>query len=120
MPVPKGLYLYKKEFESRYPGFYFVDVIFEKSSYITNCVVVTLDCVWSQYGIPRPFTLVYHVKKDLPGLPWRGEFNPFVSKPIYPNSSGIDWIYTYYINKFPVLNTLEGVLASFVTETENI
>jgi hypothetical protein len=115
MPVPESLIKYEPEFSVKYPGFKFLDVSFEKSLTITNCFVVTLSCIWLQYSIPRPFTLVYDVKKDLPDLPWRGEFNPFMSKPMYPNECGIDWIHTYYISKFPVLNALEKVLASEVT-----
>ena len=118
MPVPDSLRAYEKEFAIKYPAFQFVDARFEKSASIQNCFVVTLDCVWRQYSIPRACTLVYYVKKDVPGLPWRGEFNPFVSRPMYPNACGIDWIYTYYISKFPVLNALEKVLASEVQALE--
>ena len=56
--------------------------------------------------------------KDMPWLAWRGEFNPFASRPIYQNACGIDWIYTYYISKFPVLNALEKVLALEVEALE--
>lgn len=118
MPVPDSLREYEKEFTVKYTGFEFVDARFEKSASIQNCFVVTLECVWRQYGIPRPFTLVYDVKKDVPGFPWRGEFNPFASRPMYPNAYGIDWIYTYYISKFPVLNALEKVVALEVQALE--
>lgn len=111
MPVPDSLRAYEKEFSVKYAGFGFIDARFEKSASIQNCFVVTLDCLWKQYSIPRACTLVYDVKKDMPWLPWRGEFNPFASRPMYPNACGIDWIYTYYISKFPVLNALEKVLA---------
>jgi hypothetical protein len=114
MPVPDSLRAYEKDFSAKYASFQFVDARFEKSASIPNCFVVTLECVWRQYSIPRAFTLVYHVKKDMPGFPWRGEFNPFASRPMYPNACDIDWIYTYYISKFPVLNALEKVLASEV------
>ena len=115
MPIPESLAKYETEFSAKYPGFQFLEVSFVKSPTIQNCFVVSLNCRWLQYSIPRPFTLVYYVKKDMPDLPWRGEFNPFMSKPMYPNVSGIDWIHTYYISKFPVLNILERVLASEVT-----
>ena len=118
MPVPDSLRAYEKEFAIKYAAFQFVDARFEKSASIQNCFLVTLDCVWRQYSIPRACTLVYYVKKDVPGLPWRGEFNPFVSRPMYPNACGIDWIYTYYISKFPVLNALEKVLALEVQALE--
>jgi hypothetical protein len=111
MPVPEILAKYEVEFSAKYPGFQFLEVSFVKSPTIQNCFVVSLNCMWRQYGIPRSFILVYDVKKDMPGLPWRGEFNPFASRPMYPNACGIDWIYTYYISKFPVLNALEKVLA---------
>ena len=118
MPVPDSLRAYEKEFSVKYAGFGFIDARFEKSASIQNCFVVTLDCLWKQYSIPRACTLVYDVKKDMPWLPWRGEFNPFASRPMYPNACGIDWIYTYYISKFPVLNALEKVLALEVEALE--
>jgi len=113
--VPDSLRKYEAEFSAKYPGFQFIEVSFVNSPTIVNCFVVSLNCVWRQYSIPRSFILVYTVKKDLPDLPWRGEFNPFMSKPMYPNDFGIDWIHTYYISKFPVLNALERVVASEVT-----
>jgi hypothetical protein len=115
MPVPESLRKYEKDFATQYTGFQFVDVSFEKSASIQNCFVVTLECAWRQYSIPRAFTLVYNVKKDLPNLPWRGEFSPFASRPMYPNECDIDWIYTYYISKFPPLKMLEGALTLEVT-----
>ena len=118
MPVPDSLRAYEKDFSAKYASFQFVEARFEKSTSISNCFVVTLDCVWRQYTIPRACTLVYDVKKDMPWLPWRGEFNPFASRPMYPNPCEIDWIYTYYISKFPVLNALEKVLALEVEALE--
>ena len=118
MSVPDSLRLYEGDFSAKYPGFQFVDAKFVKSASIQNCFVVSLDCVWRQYSIPRAFTLAYSVKKDMPGFPWRGEFNPFASRPMYPNACGIDWIYIYYISKFPVLNALEKVLALEVQALE--
>lgn len=115
MPVPESLRKYEKDFATQYTGFEFVDVSFVKSESISDSVVVILDCLWRQYSIPRACTLVYYVKKDLPNLPWRGEFNPFLSKPMYSNESDIDWIYIYYISKFPALKVLEGALALEVT-----
>lgn len=118
MPVPESLRVYEKEFVVKYPGFQFMDATFVKSTTKSNCFIVTLECIWLQYSIPRTCTLVYDVKKDVPGLPWRGEFNPFASRPMYPNAYGIDWIYTYYISKFPALNALEKVLALEVQALE--
>ncbi len=115
MPVPESISKYEAEFSVKYTGFKFLEVSFVKSPTIQDYFVVSLNCMWLQYTIPRSFTLVYNVKKDLPNLPWRGEFNPFMSKPMYPNACGIDWIHIYYISKFPVLNALEKVLASEVT-----